>query len=161
MQETADDLGELQRLLDESRANAGAHLRSIFTDELSLTAAQLSELLQGMQVLDLATVTANGEPRVAPVDGHFHRGHFYFGSSPESARFRHLRARPAVSAALTRGEELAVIVHGTAHELDTAAPEHEGLRRQLIEFYGEGWADWGSGSPYARIDAKRMFTRKA
>ena len=41
------------------------------------------------------------EPRVAPVDGLFYRGRFWFGSSPHSFRFRNIRANPAVSAAIT------------------------------------------------------------
>jgi len=37
-------------------------------------------VLAGVQVLELATVTPRGEPRVAPVDGLFFRGHFgWFG----------------------------------------------------------------------------------
>jgi hypothetical protein len=156
--ETEDDLRELQRLLDESYDSAGRHLRSIFTEELRVPAADLPSLLPGVQVLNLATVTAACEPRVAPVDGLFFRGRFWFGSSDDSARFRHIRARPAVSATHTRGEELAVIVHGTAHEVDMRAPEQRGFRDYLIEVYGSDWEDWGSDAPYARIDAARMFT---
>ncbi|MGZ4140647.1 MAG: pyridoxamine 5'-phosphate oxidase family protein, partial [Actinomycetota bacterium] len=136
MHESLEDLAELQVLLDRSYEAAGSHLRSIFTEERRIGAADLVALLVGVRVLNLATVTAAGEPRVAPVDGHFHRGHFCFGSAPDSARFRHLRARPAVSAAHTIGEELAVIVHGTAIQIDVGAPEHQMFREQLIETYG-------------------------
>lgn len=157
MYETPDDLRRLQALIDESFAAAGDHLRSIFTEERRLDALQLSERLQGVNVLALATVTAAGEPRVGPVDGLFFRGEWYFGSSPESARFRHLRARPAVSAAHTRGEEMAVVVHGTAHELDKEAPEHRAFRDYLFEVYPD-WDLWSAGAAYARIEAARMFT---
>ncbi len=95
---------------------------------------------------------------MAPVDGLFFRGRFWFGSSPESVRFRHLATRPQVSVSHTVGEELAVIVHGEAHRVDLAAPEHTGFRDYLVEIYGPGWSDWGAGAPYARIDATRMFT---
>jgi hypothetical protein len=152
--ETPDDLRALQRLLDDSHAAAGEHLRSIFTDERRLSAEALVERLTGVCVLDLATVTAAGEPRVAPVDGLFFRGQWHFGSSPTSARFRHIEARPAVSGSHTRGESLAVIVHGTARRVDV-----EGAFRDFLgEIYGEGWADWGAGAPYAVIEARRMFT---
>jgi hypothetical protein len=157
MHETDAELAALQRLLDDSHRHAGAHLRSIFRDDRRLTASRVAELLPGVQILSLATVTADCRPLVGPVDGLFFRGHFHFGSSEESVRFRHLRARPQVSAAHVRGEELAVIVHGTAVEIDVGAPEHSGFRDYLVEVYGEGWTDWGSGAPYARIDATRMF----
>jgi uncharacterized pyridoxamine 5'-phosphate oxidase family protein len=161
MHETDEDLAALQRLLDTSREAAGAHLRSIFDEEHRLDGAELAGLLTRVQVLNLATVTARCEPRVAPVDGLFYRGRWHFGSSPESARFRHLRHRPAVSASHVRGEELAVIVHGRATRIDLSAPEHEGFRSYLREVYGGSWDDWGAGAPYAVIEADRMYTRIA
>lgn len=156
MHETAQDLAQLQRLLDESYARAGSHLRSIFTEDRRLSAAALADVLQGVRVLNLATVTAAGEPRVAPVDGLFYRGHFWFGSSPESARFRHITRRPQVSAAHTVGEELAVIVHGIANRIDPSADA--GFRACCLEVYGPSWEEWGAGAAYARIDAARMYT---
>jgi nitroimidazol reductase NimA-like FMN-containing flavoprotein (pyridoxamine 5'-phosphate oxidase superfamily) len=156
--ETPEDIAELQRLLDESHASAGAHLKEIFSDERRVSAADLPERLPGVQVLALATVTARGEPRVAPVDGHFYRGRFYFGSSERSLRFRHIRARPAVSATVTHGEEFAVVVHGRAVEIDVRAEDDGGLVRHLAGVYGVDWEDWGGDSPYARIDAEKMFT---
>jgi uncharacterized pyridoxamine 5'-phosphate oxidase family protein len=157
--ETDDDLRALQELLDASHANAGPHLRSIFSDERRIPATELPALLPGVQVLALATVTARGEPRVAPVDGLFYRGRFHFGSAENSARFRHLRARPAVSATHLRGEELAVVVHGHAVEIDARGAGEEGFRAYLNEAY-PGWddADWTQGAPYARIEPTAMFT---
>jgi uncharacterized pyridoxamine 5'-phosphate oxidase family protein len=160
--ETDDDLRVLQDLLDRSHANAGPHLRSIFSDERGIPAEELPGLLPGVQVLALATVTARGEPRVAPVDGLFFRGHWHFGSAQSSARFRHIRARPAVSATHIRGEELAIVVHGRAREIDPRAPEHAAFRGYLNDTY-PGWddADWAAGAPYARIDPSAMFTFRA
>jgi hypothetical protein len=157
--ETEEDLLALQELIDRSHAGAGEHLRAIFEDDRRIPAAELPALLPGVQVLALATVTARGEPRVAPVDGLFFRGRWHFGSSERSARFRHIRARPAVSAAHIRGEELAVVVHGHAVEIDPRAPDQAGFRGYLNETY-PGWedADWAAGSPYARIEPAAMFT---
>lgn len=157
MHETADDLVALQALLDASHARAGPHLRSILTDEGRMTAGHLCEVLTGMCLLNLATVTAGCEPRVGAVDGHFHRGRWYFGSSHESLRFRHLRLRPAVSANHVRGEELTVVAHGRAVEIDVGAPEHAALLEQLVTCYGEDWRGWGAGAAYARIDAERLY----
>src|SRR3972149_4003964 len=116
MHETTADLRTLQSLLDRSYAAAGAHLLSIHTPDRRLAAADLVSTLTGVCVLDLATVTRDGRPRVSPVDGLFYRGAFWFGSSSDSLRFRHIRRRPAVSATHTRGESLAVTVHGSAVE---------------------------------------------
>jgi nitroimidazol reductase NimA-like FMN-containing flavoprotein (pyridoxamine 5'-phosphate oxidase superfamily) len=157
--ETAEDLEELQRLLDESYANAGPHLLSIHTPDRRLSAERLSEMLTGVRILALATVTGKGEPLVGPVDGLFYRGRFWFSSGKDSVRFRHIRARPAVSASHTVGEELAVIVHGTARPIDPDAPENAGFSAYLHEVYPE-WDAWfpGESPPHAEIAPRRMFT---
>ena len=108
------DLQRLQALLDASYAAAGEHLLRIHSPDKRLTAEQVAERLQGMVLLSLATVTADGRPIVGPVDSIFFRGAFVFGSAPDSIRFRHIRARPAVSATHLPGEELSVTVHGRA-----------------------------------------------
>ena len=158
MEETAAELAGLQELLDQSYATAGEHLRSVITDERRMTAADVVEALTGMRLLALATVTQRGDPRVGPVDAFFYRGRFWFGSSPASARFRHLRTRPAVSATHVPDESLAVTVHGRASIIDVRAPEHAGFRAICVANYGPEWDDWGAGAQYARIDAHAMFT---
>jgi nitroimidazol reductase NimA-like FMN-containing flavoprotein (pyridoxamine 5'-phosphate oxidase superfamily) len=163
MYETPDDLIVLQGLLDRSADSGGPHLRSIITPERRLTAAEVCARLTGMSLLALATVTADGRPLVGPVDGVFYRGCFYFGSSPDSVRFRHIRHRPQVSATYLPGEELAVTVHGRATPVDVQAAGQAGFRRALLGVYvpryGPEWEGFlDSGPVYARIDAERMFT---
>jgi uncharacterized pyridoxamine 5'-phosphate oxidase family protein len=159
--ETPADLAALQDLLDRSFAAAGRHLLRIITPERRLTAEQVATRLTGMRLLALATVTADGRPIVGPVDGIFYRGAFHFGSSPDSVRFRHIRARPHVSATHLPGEELAVTVHGRAEIVDTRPGSR--FRQVLLDVYTprygaqyERFID--SGPVYARIDADRMFT---
>jgi uncharacterized pyridoxamine 5'-phosphate oxidase family protein len=113
-----------------------------------------------MRLLSLATVTADGRPIVGPVDGIFMRGAFHFGSSPDSVRFRHIRARPQVSATHLPGEELAITVHGRAVPVDVSSGE---LRETLLEIYvpryGASWEKFlDSGPLFARIEAEKMFT---
>ena len=163
MHETPADLAALQELIDRSFETGGAHLLRILTPERRLSAEQVAERLTGMSLLALATVTADGRPLVGPVDGIFFRGAFHFGSSPDSVRFRHIAARPHVSATHLPGEELAVTVHGRAVPVDIHAEEGAGLRRTLLEVYvpryGPEWESFlDSGPVYARIDADRMFT---
>jgi hypothetical protein len=158
--ESPAEIATLQRLLDRSYATAGAHLLSIHTPDRRLDARRLSERLTGMCLLALATVTADARPMVGPVDGIFYRGAFHFGSSPDSVRFRHIRARPQVSATHLPGEELAVTVHGRAIPVETG--RGAGLRDALLELYvpryGPQWEEFlDSGPVYARIEAERMF----
>jgi hypothetical protein len=161
--ESAADLDALQDLLDRSYAAAGAHLLRIHTAQRRLTAAQVAERLTGMCLLTLATVTADCRPMAGPVDGIFFRGAFHFGSSPDSMRFRHIGARPHVSATHVPGEELAITVHGRAVPVDVRAPESAGFRQALLDLYvpryGPDWEEFlDSGPVYARIEAERMFT---
>src|SRR5215208_346355 len=135
MLETPADLEAMQAVLDASYARAGEHLRRIHDAEHRLDAAGVAGRLQGMVLLTLATVTRDGRPITGPVDGIFYRGAFHFGSSPESVRFRHIRARPQVSATHLPGEPLAVTVHGRAEVIDIGAPEHAELRRTILDIY--------------------------
>ncbi len=163
MHETPDDLQQLQQLLDTSYAAAGPHLHEVITPERRLTAEQLAATLTGMRLLVLATATKDGRPIAGPVDSIFYRGSFYFGSSPESVRFKHIAARPWVSATHLPGEELSVTVHGRAASVDLKSADQAGVRHALLDvyvpLYGESWATFmDSGPVYARIDADRMFT---
>src|SRR3979490_222899 len=127
MHETADDLRALQELIDRSYAAARRHLLRIHTPERRLAATEVAERLTGMCLLALATVTADGRPMVGPVDGIFYRGALHFGSAPDSMRFRHIRARPQVSATHLPGEHLAVTVHGRAVTVDVRSAAHAAL----------------------------------
>lgn len=163
MRETTADLARLQRLLDQSYDTAGAHLRGIITPEHRLSAEQLSQRLDGMCLLVLATVTVDGRPITGAVDGFLYRGEWYFGSSPDSLRFRHIRRRPHVSASHVPEEALSVTVHGRAVEIDLASHDGGAFRQLLLDHYGQHMGGdastfLDSGVAYARIDAERMFT---
>jgi hypothetical protein len=161
--ETPEDIAGLQALLDRSYATAGSHLRSITTPERRVNAEELVELLTGMCLLVVATVTADCRPIAGPLDGIFYRGAFHFGTGPDSIRYRHLLARPHVSATHLPREEFAVTVHGRAVPVDVRAPEGRGLRETLLEVYvpryGAEWEEFlDSGPVHMRIEPDRMFT---
>ena len=159
MRETPEDIQNLQGLLDRTYGRAGGHLRSIITPQRRLSAEEVCAELQGMSLIVLATVNSRCEPIVGAVDGIFYRGHFWFGSAEKSLRFRHIRARPQVSATHTRGEELAVTVHGRAHEIDKAGGDYDGFKECVREVYGPDWDSWGfwESAPYAWIEPRAMF----
>ena len=159
MHESEREIDGLQALLDRSYSGAGEHLLSVHSTDWRMSAREVCDLLQNVCVLDLATVSRTSRPFVAPVDGLFLHGKFWFGSSHASRRFGHIRQNPWVSAAHTRGEEFSVVVHGKAHEVDTSTGDHETLRGYCREVYGEtfdSWGKWGT-QPFAWIEADRMF----
>jgi hypothetical protein len=51
-----------------------------------------------------------------------------------------------------------VLIHGRAHEIDTADPAMEPFVSYCYEVYGEKWDSFGRGAPYAWIEAERMYT---
>ena len=145
-------------------AGAGEHLRGIITGERRLSAADLAGRLQGMLLLTVATVTADGRPLAGPVDGYFLHGTFWFSSGRNSVRMRHLAARPAVSATHLPGEELAVTVHGRAELLELRDPAAAELRQAMLDWYVprqgpefESWLD-ALDAVAARIEPAKMFT---
>jgi hypothetical protein len=164
MYETPDEVNRLQRVLDQSVAGAGPHLRSIINDERRLSAVQLCARLQGMCLLSVSTVTADGRPLAGPVDGYLVHGSFYFSSGRRSVRMQHLARRPAVSAIHLPGEELAVSVHGRAELFALSDPGHPELRQAMLDYYlpkqgpeFETWLDEVDALG-ARIDAEKIFT---
>ncbi|GAA0844010.1 pyridoxamine 5'-phosphate oxidase family protein [Streptosporangium amethystogenes subsp. fukuiense] len=155
MRETPEELKELQALLDASLSRSTSHLRSIISGERTLTAEQLTQVLTGMCPLALSTVTAKGEPRISGVDGHFLHGKWHFGTARNAAKARHLAARPAVSAAHMRGEELGVFTHGTVEILNPQdgepAADWPDLLAYFKDFYGDDAFDWDNDVVYYRL----------
>lgn len=160
MRETPDELHRLQTLLDTSLARSTAHLRTIINTERTLDAEQLTRVLTGMCTLALSTVTAKGEPRVSGVDGHFLHGTWHFGTARSAAKARHIAARPAVSAAHMRGEELGVFTHGTAEVLNPLdgepAADWPDLLAYFRGFYGDDAFDWDNDVVFFRLHPQWM-----
>ncbi|HEX5166062.1 MAG TPA: pyridoxamine 5'-phosphate oxidase family protein [Thermomicrobiales bacterium] len=158
MQETPEDLERLSTLLDDSIKRAGAFLRSSFEmPEKSLSARQLVTYLQGIQTVAFATVTAAGEPRVAPIGSLFYRGAFYIPTVTTAARLRHIQRRPAVSLTYYQGNDLAVIVHGQASLLTSDDPTFATLEALHRSFGSSSVNDWGDGA-FIHVEAASIFT---
>lgn len=158
MHETADDLSQLQALLDASIARAGPFLRSSFEMPAhSLSAAQLAGALQGIVHVALATVTAKGEPRVAPIGALFSRGTFYIPTTANAARTRHIRQRPAVSLTCFRDNGFALILHGRASTIAPDDPDFAPLDAQHQAAGGSSVLTWGEGV-YLRIEPDVIYT---
>jgi hypothetical protein len=160
MQETPEDLHELQALIDRSMERAGAFLRSSFQmPDHSLSAAQLACCLQGLQTVAFATVTRRGDPRVAPIAVIFYRGQFYIPTVLSAARTQHIGRHSAVSLTHFAGNDLAIIVHGQARLVrpgSEAFATVEQLHRTLSAD-GTSVSDWGEGV-YLQIHAEALYT---
>ncbi len=162
MHESPAEIQSLQALLDRSFANAGEHYRSIHVPGWRLTASEVCELLTGVAIFDLATVSSAQKPYVAPVDGLFLKSTLWFASSHNSLRFKHIRTNPQVSAAYTQGEDISIVIHGVAHEVDTSLPGHEALHDYCVEIYGptyDAWGYWGK-MPYAWLEPTAMYASR-
>ncbi len=153
MYETDEELAQLQRLLDKSFGGSSAHLLTIMETQRHLTSERLSSELPSPAVLNLATVTARGEPRVSAVDGHFLHGKWFFTTLAEATKAVHIASRPAVSAAYTPRDGYGVFCHGQAVLLD--GDEKQALLEHLAIAYGTSAEDWADVAAY-RIDAHWM-----
>lgn len=152
MWETPDDITALQQLIDRSFETASPHLTSIMTPERRLSAERLVAELPSPAVLNIASVTARGEPRISAVDGHFMHGHWYFTTAGNSPKARQLAARPGISASFTPRDGYGVFCHGTA-ALVGPGPERQMVIDHFIATYGQSPEEFGVGIAYVRIDA--------
>jgi Pyridoxamine 5'-phosphate oxidase len=153
MDETEAELQSLQLLLDQSFARSSAHLLAIMTEPRRLDARRLVAELSRICVLNVASVTAGGEPRVSAVDGHFLHGHWYFSTDGSASKARQLAARPGISAAYTPRDGLGVFCHGQARRLDRGTAEFEMLTTHWIEAYGVSFDALSDDIACMRIDA--------
>ncbi|HVL96741.1 MAG TPA: pyridoxamine 5'-phosphate oxidase family protein [Solirubrobacteraceae bacterium] len=158
MRESPAELERLQDLLDASARGAGPYLRRSFAiPELTPGAAALAARLDGWLTVALASATARGEPRVAPVGALFAHGAFHVPTVAESARARQLVQRPAASLTYYEGAELAVIAHGRAAVLGRAHPAFAQLDALQLACGPSSVRDWGATPVYLRLDAQRLF----
>jgi hypothetical protein len=152
MYETDAEIDALQELLDRSFTTSSEHLRAIMTEPRRLDARRLIQELDGPCVLNIATVTAHGEPRVSAVDGHFLRGRWYFSTDSSSPKIRQLTARPAISASYTPRDGFGVFGHGRAVRLVADSAEFAQLVDQWALMYGGSVDDYEADITAMRID---------
>jgi Pyridoxamine 5'-phosphate oxidase len=158
VRESAEDVERLQSHLIRSMDRAGSFLRASFQmPEHSLSAHQLVRYLQGSRTAALATVTAKGEPRVAPIGSLFWRARFYLPTVANAARTKHILARSAVSLTHFADIDLAVIVHGHAMSLSLGDPDFDELDDLHREMNGVSVQDWGVGV-FLKIEADVTYT---
>jgi fumarate hydratase class II len=157
MDETLQELEQLQALIDRSFAGAGDHLKAIVRPERRLSAPQVCAYLQGVKHITVATVTERGHPRVAPVDGVFWHGFFHFSTAQSSVRARHLAVRPAVAVAHVVGDEIAMWTYGRAETVKPGGRVWDAFEARWREIYGSAASDWAPDPVYVRVVPDRFF----
>jgi uncharacterized pyridoxamine 5'-phosphate oxidase family protein len=152
----------MDHLLHRSLNEGGPHLVSILNEDRTLDAATLCDRLNQPLVLVVATVSSDGRPLASPVDGTFYRGRFFFSTSPDALKMRHLRRRPDVTACFAPSLAFAVTVHGRAEFVDHKAVDGGALRDAIaatyVPLYGEGFTTFlDSLEGYVAIEPSHMF----
>jgi len=159
MRETASELTELQRVIDRSLAKTRPHMRAIIhPGKYSLNAKQVVKLLDGMKTVAVAAPAPNGDPLVAPMDGWFLHGKFFFSSSGDAVRIRGLRRRPSASIAYFEGERFLINAHGHAELMFRGHPDVAEIDAIFVDHYGGSAFDWSDEGVYVRLDADRFYT---
>jgi hypothetical protein len=154
MRETAQELGELQALIDRSFAASSAHLQGIMAPERRLTADRIVAEVPSPAVLNVATVTARGEPRLSALDGHLLHGRWHVTTAGDSPKAVQMRARPAVSASYTPRDGYGIFTHGRAVFLD--GDDRAELIAHCRSVYGQSPEEFGDGVVYVRIEPHWM-----
>ena len=157
MHETKSEIVGLQRLLDRSADQAGAHIRSIFKPEHRLSARQVARFFQGVKQVAAATVSSKGKPRVAPIDAVFYHGRFYLSTEKNSLRARHLSTKPEVSLTFFEGADPVVIVHGRASLIRRGSPIFRKLDSHWMKAYGTSTTTLSKDVLFVRVDPEIMF----
>jgi general stress protein 26 len=159
VRETPAEVAELQALIDRSLARTRPHMRSIIhPGKYSLTARQVVKLLDGMKTVAVAAPAPNGDPLVAPMDGWFLHGKFYFSSSGDAVRIHGLRKRPRASIAYFEGERFLISAHGHAELLLRGHRDVAEIDEIFEDHYGSSAFDWSDEGVYVRLDADRFYT---
>jgi hypothetical protein len=159
VRETKAELAALQALIDRSHKKLGPHMKGItHPDKYALTAAQVVKLLAGMRTVAVVAPSPNGDPLVAPMDGWFLHGKFFFSSSDDSVRIRGLRKRPRASIAYFAGEKFLINAHGPVVLMFRGHPEVGEIDQQFKDHYESSAFDWSENGVYVRLDADRFFT---
>jgi hypothetical protein len=123
-----------------------------------MSARELASFFRGRRQVAVATVTANGEPRVSPVDALLIHGRFWFGTHKSAARIRHLRARPGVSLAYFERDELAIVVHGVAELVEFRDPAFEAVDADFLAVYGGSPSTEAEGSVFVCVHPRAIHT---
>jgi hypothetical protein len=117
--EAPETLQRLQTIIDDSAASAGSAIkRNFIGGGWAMTAEEFVAFWETRPMASVSTVSAEGDVHVAPLEPRLVDGRFYIPTFPDSQRLRDHRANARCAVAAWRGPYQAVIVYGTAREVE-------------------------------------------
>ena len=119
MNETPETLHRLQEIIDRSAASAGPAIkRNFISGGWSMSAEEFVAFWNTDPMASVSTASPAANVHVAPLEPRLVNGKFYIPTFPDSARLQDHRANPRCAIAASDGPYRAVIVYGTAREVD-------------------------------------------
>jgi putative heme iron utilization protein len=146
-------LSSLDSIIRDSLSNASPHARKVYSQN-PLTATEVIELANSRVLTIAATVRPDGRPHLSPTDLVAVEGIFYLGVDEATARYRNLKANPAVTVMLADGSKRQAILEGNAKFLDMSS----GIAKKVLEAQRKkyGWVTDG----LAEFQPLKAFTWK-
>jgi len=152
--ETGRSLSSLDSIIKNSLSKSSPHTREVYGQN-PLTASEVVELANSRVLTLAATVRPDGRPHLSPTDIVAVDGVFYLGVDEATARYRNLKANPAVTIMLADGSKRQAILEGNAKFLDmTSRIAKEVLEAQRKKY---GWVT----DALAELQPLKAFTWKA
>jgi putative heme iron utilization protein len=147
-------LCSLDSIIKNSLSQASSHTKKVYSQN-PLTAREVIELANSRILTLAATVRPDGRPHLSPTDLVAVDGVFYLGVDEATARYRNLKANPAVTVMLADDSKRQAILEGNAKFLDMKS----GTTRKVLEALKKkyGWAT----DALAEFEPSRAFTWKA
>jgi putative heme iron utilization protein len=147
-------LSSLDSIIKNSLSQASSHTKKVYSQN-PLTASEVVDLANSRVLTLAATVRPDGRPHLSPTDLVVVDAVFYLGVDEATARYRNLKANPAVTIMLADGSKRQAILEGNAKFLDmnsmTAKKGLEALRKKY------GWVT----DALAEFQPTKIFTWKA
>jgi putative heme iron utilization protein len=121
-------LSSLDSIIKNSLNKASPHTREVYGQN-PLTASEIIEMANTRVLALAATVRPDGRPHLSPTDMVAVDGVFYLGVDEATARYRNLKANPAVTIMLADGSKRQAILEGNAKFLDMTS----GIAKKVLE----------------------------
>jgi putative heme iron utilization protein len=126
-------MSSLDSIIKNSLSQASSHTKKVYSQN-PLTASEIVDLANSRVLTLAATVRPDGRPHLSPTDLVVVDGVFYLGVDEATARYRNLKANPAVTIMLADGSKRQAILEGNTKFLDmksmTAMKGLEALKKK-------------------------------
>ena len=147
-------MSSLDSIIRDSLSRASSHSRKVYSQN-PLSASEVLELVNSRVLTIAATVRPDGRPHLSPTDLVAVDGVLYLGVDEATARYRNLKANPAVSVMLADGSKRQAILEGNAKFLEM----NTGIAEKVLDAQKKkyGWVT----DALAEFQPLKAFTWKA